>query len=640
MKLKYALLFLSVLQLSYAQKEDKVLLTVGDEFIKVSEFLRVYNKNLDLVKDENQKDLENYLDLFINYKLKLAEAKRLRLDTVPKYQREFGNYKNQLVKNYISENKVTDALVEEAYDRMKYDVKAVHVLIKDNPDAQDTLKAYNQILKYRDQLITEGFDATKKALHDGASVFVEDLGYFSTFKMVYDFETAAYNTKVGEVSQPFTTQFGYHVVKVLDKRPSRGTVTVGHIMISNKQTDSTIIPKERAELIYNKYTSGESFDALAKQFSDDKSSARNGGKLAPFKSGQLSSPEFEDAAFALENSGDVSKPIKTQYGYHIIKLIEKKPIPSFEEVRSNLVSQVQRDSRSKLINSAMVDELRSRYSIEEDKNAKPYFKTIITQDYFMGKLELPQNFNADKSLININGETTAYKDFISHLKSAQRRYYNKPISINTLIENEYKVFIENTILDYRKEHLEEEDEEFAEILKEYRDGLLLFDLMEKEIWNKAAKDTTGLKDYYDTNKSNYISKESVAIFMASTPDKAQATAVRGLLKSGKTEEEIKTIISKDGKIEVVFTKGVFEKSDEKFPSDFKFEQGVSEVLNHNESFHVIKVNETIPQKVRPFEEIKGAVINDYQNHLEKQWLETLRNRYTVNVNKKVFESLK
>ena len=496
------------------------------------------------------------------------------------------------------------------------------------------------MLKYRDQLISEGFESAKKALHDGTSIFVEDLGYFSTFKMVYDFETAAYKTNVGEVSMPFKTQFGYHVVKVLDKRPSRGSVTVSHIMISDKQKDSTILPDERAELIFEKYKSGESFEALAKQFSDDKSSARNGGKLNTFKSGQLNSTEFEDAAFALKNIGDVSQPVKTQYGYHIIKLLEKKPIQNFEDVKATLEAQVKRDSRSKLIQSAMAAELVKRYKINEDSKAKDYFKSIITPEYFTGQLSIPQDFEGDKELLKINDEVSAYKDFVSHLKNVQRRYYNKPVGVNMLIEDEYKIFKENALIQYREDHLEDEDEDFADILKEYRDGLLLFDLMEQEIWNKASQDTIGLKAFYEENKSNYKWGKRVDLLMLSSPSKDELSIIKSHLDSGKSQQDIDVLLNERQNKSVVVTKGVYEIEDTIFPDGFKFNLGVSDVIKHNESYHVIKIYTIKEAQEKLFEDVRGAVINDYQEYLEKKWIEELKQRFPVKVNQSVFNSLK
>lgn len=639
-KLRLLVVLFLFLQTFQAQEKDPILLTVDGQSIRSSEFIRVYNKNLDLVKDENQKNIDSYLKLFTEYQLKLREAKRLKLDEDPKYKREFMSYKKQLTKNYLSENKVTDELVREAYDRNSMDINASHVLVRLDEAVKDTVGVYNKILELRERLVNEGIDALKADVHDGKTVFVEDLGYFSAFKMVYDFESAAYNTEVGEVSQPFRTQFGYHVVKVNEKRPSRGTVTAAHIMIGLKQKDSAVDPEKRINEIYKKLLQGESFDALAKQFSDDKSSAKNGGKLSPFKSGQLSSIIFENEAFALKENNAISEPFKTQYGWHIVKRIKAQPIESFEELKPTIEAKVKRDSRSKLINQAMVEELKGRYDITYNEEAKPYFVSLISEDYFRRSWRLPEDFDKDEILFNINGGDYTYNDFGRHILSAQRLYASKPMPAKDLIDKEFASFFESTILRYREDNLEHENMEFANILKEYRDGLLLFDLMEKEIWNKASKDTLGLQDYYEKNKDNYQWEERLDFVMATTADAKKANKILKLMKKGKTNVEISEALNSDKKQNVIFTTAIYPSNDDRLPSDIEKEVGVSGVYDHNEAFHVIKINALLPAGPKTLKEAKGAVINDYQQQIESNWINGLYERFQIDVNKDVLEEVR
>jgi len=639
-KFKFLLLFLLVVQLTNAQDQDAVLLTVDGETIMVSEFLRVYNKNLDLVKNESQKDLDSYLKLFTEYQLKLKEAKRLKLDKAPKYQREFLSYKKQLTKNYLSENKVTEDLVKEAYGRNSFDINASHVLVRLDESVKDTTNVYDKISSLRKRVLNEGFDKVKADAHDGITIFVEDLGYFSAFKMVYDFESVAYSTPVGEVSEPFRTQFGYHVVKVNDKRPSRGTITAAHIMVGLNQKDSLLVPEERINEIYKKLSQGESFDALAKQFSDDKSSAKNGGMLSPFKSGQLSSVKFEDEAFGLLNDGEFSEPFLTDYGWHIVKRISLKPINSYDELKPTLEARVKRDSRSKLINQAMVEELKGRYNIGSNEEAKSYFESLITDDYFSRSWRLPDSFEKDEIIFSINQRDFTYNEFGRHMMAVQRTYANKARPASEVVEKEYESFFESSILKYREDNLEMENQEFANIVKEYRDGLLLFDLMEKEIWNKAAKDTVGLENYYERNKTKYQWQERVDFVMASSADLDIATKFFKLIKRGKSQEEIENALNNDKEQNVIFTKGVYNTNDNRLPSDFNAKKGVSGVYNHNEAFHVINVNEILPAGTKTLKEAKGMVINDYQNEIETNWVKSLYDRFSIEVNKDALNAVK
>ena len=639
-RFKILLLVLLALNVSFAQEKDEVLLTVDDEPIMTSEFLRVYNKNLDLVKDESQKDVDGYLKLFTEYQLKLKEAKRLKLDEDTKYQREFLRYKKQLTKNYLSENKVTDALVKEAYERNSFDVNASHVLVRLDGNAKDTIEAYNQVLKLRERVLKEGFDTVKADVHNGQTIFLEDLGYFSAFKMVYDFETAAYNTPKGEISMPFRTQFGYHVVKVNDKRPSRGTITAAHIMIALQQKDSLLNPEERINDIYKKLQQGEKFESLAKQFSDDKSSARNGGKLSSFKSGQLSSTIFEDHAFALKNDGDVSQPFKSEYGWHIVKRISLEPIQSFEELKPTIESKVKRDSRSQLINEAMVDELKKRYEISYNSEAKKYFTPLLDDNYFTRSWRLPEDFDKDKIVFTIGNRSFTYGEFGHHLMSAQRNYANKKGDLSVIVDNEFDKFFENSILQYREDNLELENEDFANILKEYRDGLLLFDLMEKEIWNKASKDTVGLEAFYQKHKAKYQWSDRVDVAIATSANEDYAKKALKMMKKGKSEEEIKKALDTDSQKNIIFTKGVFNTNDPKLPANLKIEQGVSEIYSHNDAFHVIDVKSVLPAGNKTLEEAKGNVINDYQTEIEANWINSLHKRFKVELNENALEKVK
>jgi peptidyl-prolyl cis-trans isomerase SurA len=642
MSVKFKCLFVVLLALnfSFSQDKDAVLLIVDGTPVMSSEFLRVYNKNLDLVKDESQKDIDGYLKLFTEYQLKLKEARRLKLDEDKKYQREFLSYKKQLTKNYLSENKVTAELVKEAYERGNLDLNASHILVRLDESTTDTIAAYNQVLELRERVLKEGFDKVKADEHNGSTIFLEDLGYFSAFKMVYDFETAAYNTPEGEISMPFRTQFGYHVVNIKEKRASRGTITAAHIMVNFKQTDSLLDPEQRINDIYKKLNQGESFESLAKQFSDDKSSAKNGGKLTPFKSGQLSSEIFENTAFNLKMDDDVSKPFKSAYGWHIIKRHSHKPVEDFKDVKASLEARVKRDSRSKLINTAMVNELKKRYQISYNHESNSYFESLINSSFFGGSWRLPEDLENDKTLFSINNRFFTYGEFGRHLMSAQRAYRGKSQSASAVINKEFNDYFEKSILQYREDNLELENKDFAHILAEYRDGLLLFDLMEKEVWNKASKDTLGLETYYNKHRSNYLWEDRVEVVMASSADESNMKKIIKMMKKHKSEEEITNTLNTEGKQNVIFTKGTFSINDSKLPSSFNMKKGVSKVYEHNEAFHVIDVKSILSAGNKTLEEAKGSVINDYQAEIEANWINDLHERFKVEVNQKTLKAIK
>ncbi|MEZ4796376.1 MAG: peptidylprolyl isomerase [Flavobacteriaceae bacterium] len=640
---KFLFLLLSLISIHSAcfsqANSDDVLFTVNEEPILVSEFIRVYSKNLDLVQDELQKDVDEYLKLFVNYKLKLAEAKALDFDKKPNYIKELDGYKKQLSKSYLKDNKVTDELVIEAYDRISYDVNGRHVLVRIDAQVADTTEAYNKILRLRERLIKEGFEKVKASAHNANTVFVEDLGYFSGFKMVYDFENVAYNTPIGEVSKPFRTQFGYHVVEVLDKRKSRGEVTVGHIMVLNQQKDSTVIPEKRIHEIYKLIQQGQGFEDLAKQFSEDQSSARNGGRLSAFKSGQLASAKFENQAFGLNNIGDISEPFQSDYGWHIIKLYDKKPLETFEEIKMELEQKVKRDPRSKLISSSMAKKLKEKYNISDENKELKYFEGLVDDSYFIKSWSAPENFEKEKALVVIGNKTYTYMDYVDYLASAQKNIKGK-MAPKDLILTQYQAFLDKEVLSYYEDNLEFENQEFANILNEYREGLLLFDLMDSKIWSAVKNDTLALKEYYEANKSNYNWQERVDAVVFTSANKEHIKFAKEALQNNVSADEIKLKINTDKQQNIIVTSGLMSKDDRSLPENFEFKKGISEIYEYNNAFHIVKVNEVLPETTKTFEEAQGPIISDYQTIFEENWLKELATKYKVHINQDVLKKVK
>lgn len=644
MKIRFLLVllfsFITFQMFSQASVEG-ILFTVDDDPVSASEFLRVYNKNLDLVKDESQKDVDNYLELFVNYQLKLKEAKKLGLDQKQEYVRELSNYQRQLAKNYLTDNQVTDNLIKEAYQRIKQEVNASHILVMlpENAPSTDTLMAFNQILKLRNRVLDEGFDKLKKDVHNGQNIFVENLGYFSAFKMIYKFETAAYNTPVGEWSQPFKTRFGYHIVKVLDKRKNRGQIEVGHIMIAKNNAEPNQNPEKRINDIYIKLEQGEDFESLAKQFSEDNSSAKNGGKLTTFSSGQLSSKEFEEAAFGLENINQYTKPIETNFGWHIIKLYNKIPVQTFDEIKGELEMKVKRDSRSQIISDAFANKIKKKYNVTDNFEALVYFNSIITEDFYKHSWSAPETLPKNKVLNIIGGKTITYHDFAKYLQTSQRKNkQQKPL--NLIVKETYLEFLNKETLSYYESNLETENPEFANIVNEYRDGLLLFDLMESQIWNVAKEDTTGLKEFYNKHKSNYVLPVRIdAVIAASSKQKILNRVVK-YFEKGWTQDQITKALNKNNQVNVIFTTGIIDKEHQSIPLDFDFKTGVSKIYKHNNSFIVANVKEVLKKEPLSFDDAKGRVMSDFQNQVEANWLKRLHDTYKVKINDDVLNIIK
>jgi len=618
---------------------NDVLFSVADTPVLTSEFVRVYKKNLDLVQDASQKDIDEYLSLFINYKLKLEEARDLNFHKKPQYLRELDGYKKQLAKNYLVDNEVTEALVQEAYNRLNYDVNAKHILFRIDPSSNDTLTIYNRLLDLRERFKNEDFNSLQKELHNGNTLLVEDLGYFSAFKMVYDFENKAYSTNVGHVSMPFRTQFGYHIVKIFDKRKSRGEITAGHIMISKDQTDTSDNPETRIQEIYKLLQQGQEFESLAKQFSQDKSSSNKGGKLAPFTSGQLSSTIFEDASFSLKADGAISKPFQSEYGWHIVKRYSKKPIGTFEDMKYEIENKVSRDSRSKLINNSMQNKLRKQYGVSQKNPSRDYFVSILNDDFYTRKWQVPQDFDKSKIILAIGDKKWNYKNFMGTLIPKQRENIQGK-SFEQIVDDAYETFVNNCVLMYHEENLENVNQEFTQILNEYREGLLLFDLMETKIWNAAKNDSLGIESYYNNNKENYKQGIRVEAIVATASNEKNIVQVKKMFNINDSVEKIKQEINANEEQNVIFTSGIMDTNHQALPSDFEFNEGVSKIYSQNNAYYVVKVIKLIPESIKTLNEVRGLVINDFQQALEKQWIEDLKNKYKVTINQDALNKIK
>lgn len=635
MKLKFlSLITLFCVAYSFSQTDD-VLFTVNDTKITTEEFTRVYNKNIDLVKDEKQKDVNEYLKLYVNYKLKLEEAHTLGLDKESRYINELASYRKQLSKKYLTDSKINEKLLNEAYDRTVNEVNVNHILIRVEEDASplDSIKAYNDLLEYRAIAAKEGFANTMQKVHNGKTIYGESLGFFNAFQMVYPFENMAYNTPVGEISMPFRTKFGFHIINVLDKKKSKGEVTVAHIMIANNNENLTTTPEERIKELHKKINEGTDFSNLAKQFSDDKNSARNGGKLTRFGAGKLSAKEFEDAAFSLVNEGDVSAPVKTKYGWHIIKLIKKHAIGTFDELRVSLEQKIKKDSRSRIVNNKLQEKLKKRYNYTETSNAKATILKVVNKDFFEGKwnAEDPTHNAIVASFADVN---ITYLEYYNSLAKKLKAYKNQT-NIKSIVDDNFTNYINQRIFNYHDKNLETEYPEFGNVVQEYREGLLLFELMEQEVWRKSKKDTVALQNFYTAHKANYFWDDRIEAVITTSEDKSTARKVRKLLKKGLSIEALK---EKENR--VVVSQGIFQLNDNEIPESYSYSKGASKVFKHNNQYVVIKALKEIVPSQQEYNEIKGKVINDYQVQLEKDWLLELKSKYKVEINKDVFEKLK
>jgi len=630
--------FVFAINVLQTKAQDQPFLKIGDHQFTLDEFQYIYEKNNSL--SQNPISKEEYVDLFVNYKLKVIEAMAQGYDTVPQFQRELNYYRNELAKPYLTDKKATEAVVAEAYDRLSKEVSASHILIKmpQSPTPQDTLTAYNKI-KELQLKITEGTDFGEVAFQHSDCPSGKrakgQLGYFSGFSMVYTFETAAYNTSVGQVSPIIRTPFGYHLIKVHDVRDNRGEMKVAHIMKAypyNAPKQIQDEAKNKIDSIYQQLLTGLPFDSLANTFSDDKRTAGKGGELDWFGTGKMV-PEFADVAFALEENEQLSEPIQTPFGWHIIKRLDKREMASLEEMRAEIEQRISGDERAFAGKSATIKKLKSAYDYTINEKAYAQLvKRILSQkenqETFLANLETKAITIASYAKTSITSSQFA--------KYIQHKHIQLTSADKAFIDITWDDFVADDLLAYEKSRLETKYPDFKHLMGEYHDGLLIFEISQEEIWNKASADSTGLKHFYASHQTDYVLPERFegTLYFCQTK-KYLKKLKKHLATSNATADSIPSPLRAGITVEKgTFHKGQYPALDAQlWPTD------ADNKITKDTPFLLIKGDkkEATQQKL---DAIKGQVISDYQNHLEKVWIENLRKKYKPEINSFVLEQTK
>jgi peptidyl-prolyl cis-trans isomerase SurA len=596
---------------TFAQKnKDNVILKIDKKPVYESEFLRLFGKNKNLKINGETPSVDDDIQLFIDYKLKLIEAKELQMDTVPSYVEEVSKYRGQLVLPYLNDNSLIDSIVREAYQRSLKEIKARHILIKVTAGSKDTIAAYEKISKIRNQILAgESFTELAKINSEDPSAKKNggDLGFFSVFKMVYAFENAAYTTPVGDVSEVFRSQFGYHILQVDAIRDYMGEIEVAHIMIR----DTTKTGASTIDKVYREIVGGGDFEVLAKKYSDDKRSATKGGKLSKFTIGAVPVP-FGEISFSLNEVKEYSTPFRTDYGWHIVRYIKHYPVGSFEDTEKQLMEKTKRDVRSKTLSNPVVLRLKKEYTIEINEASKKDFES----------LNFKMVDSLDIWLVKIENDTLTQKDFSAFISQTKDK---KSLEI-------FDTFLDEEILSYYKEHLEETDEDFKNLFKEYKNGLLLFDLMKLKIWDAAQNDSIGIQNFYATHKDRYIKPETFKTVVVSTKDKEEAASLYEYIKESASIDSIQDKLA--SKEHVLVKSGNFEKDNSIFPKEVRLEINTTNTYEEEGYFITVKILTNEAAVLQEFEDVKGKVISDFQNEIQDNWMEELRAKHTIKIYKR------
>ena len=633
-------------------QNELVVMDVAGEPVSKDEFLQIYLKNNNDPKFDKA-SLDEYMELFTKFKLKVAEAEAQGYDTVPKLKRELEGYRKQLALPYLIDSAANKEMVKEAYNRLKIEIRASHILIRLAPNAspKDTLKAYNRLLELKERIEKgEDFGRVARSKNSSQDPSVKDnggdLGYFTAFQMVFPFEEMAYNTPKGQVSDPFRTKFGYHILQVTDTRPARGTIKVAHLMVATPQGTSEqemISAEKKINEIYSKLkdsVTDEYWRKMVSKYSEDPSSVNKAGELPAFGSGtaQRMVPTFEDAAFSIKNDGDISVPVRTDFGYHILKRLSWKDIQSFDQMKKELQKKVNKDERSKKTQDIFVSKLKVKYNFEEsDSQYLSWFVENLDSTYYIGK------WNADKLitdgvLFSIGDKTYRQKEFSAFLMKAYRGMRHK--SFDVIVDMQYKRWVKKKILEYEESLLGQKYPEYRALVKEYHDGIILYEIMSDMVWNKAVKDTSGLKSFYENQKMNYMWPERIEAMVYSCASDEIAAEVFQLLKKKKnTSDKILEKINDGTELNLDVSMNKYDPLTTDFLSGRDFMEGRNTPFEFNGKHYVIWVSSKLPVMPKELSEIKGAVISDYQAHLEKTWLSELYLKYPVHINYDVLYNL-
>lgn len=637
--------------------KSKTLITLGDNNISAGEFMGVYEKNNVQSDVIDKKSVDEYLDMYVNFKLKVIEAENLKMDTMPKFVKEYNSYREQLAKPYFSSEEANEQLIEEAYERMHWDINAAHILVKCDVNAvpADTLKAYNRAMEIRKRIINgENFGDVAEDTSDDISVsdttvngrFYKgnrgELGYFTVFDMVYPFETGAYNTKEGQISLPVRSDFGYHIIKVNSKTPACGTIRAAHIFLAvndsdPEKTDSVV--KAKAYNVYNEIKKdGSNWEVIVRKYSDDKGSAANEGLLSPFKVNQIV-PEFITVVKGLQPK-EISEPVKTNYGYHIIRLIATSGVKDIEDEHENIKKRVEKDMRAKVSEEVVLNRFKKENKFKEYVKVKDAFIATIDSTLKEGNYVMAEGVDTSKVLFKFGKQKYTIADFVEFIRENQVK---QPfMSAGSYAYKLYDEYLKRSAFAYEDAHLEEKYPDFKLLVQEYHDGILLFDLMDKEVWKKAEQDTVGLENYYNEHKDEYMWGERLKTVYATVNHPENVARVEELVKTDLGMDSIRAILKAEEIRGVSVKIRYWQHGDNVDIDETEWKAGELRVIPStvDKTTKIVRVLEVRDPEPKTLNEAKGLVISAYQQQLEEDWLNELKAKYPVTVNEKTLEKVK
>ncbi|MFZ2341287.1 MAG: peptidylprolyl isomerase [Bacteroidales bacterium] len=643
--LSHILIILSLSSGFSQNADEKILMTVAKMDVEAGEFVRMFNKSLD---PAYRVEIDEYFQQFIAFKLKVADAVEHGYDTTEAFREELKGYRIQLAQTWLTDPDIREKTLRKAYQRYLEEINASHILVSCPQDAapDDTLKAYRKAVGIRKRILEgEQFGEVAKSDSDDKSAMINNgnLGYFTAFQMITPFEDAAYSLQRGTVSGPVRTPFGYHIIKVVDRRPSRGKIRVSHIMKSIPPgSDGQAVSKAESEInqIYERLGKGESFAKLASEKSDHKESAANGGEMNWFGAGEIIN-DFSEAAFAIMDTGEYTKPVRTPYGFHIIKLLERKGPGTYEEAKPFLESRLNQTDLVSLGKKSFIDRLKKEYEFRVVPEVRNWFIKNTDTLIIRGKAKYPARRIPEGNICSFAGQGMPAADFASYLEKRDRviETDNPAIFIDESLES----IVSEEIMKYEDSILEKKHPDFKYLMKEFHDGILLFEISSDKVWNRVQEDSAGLMKHYELNKDKFLSDRSIEGKVYTLRDAKGAASLeksfRKYANRQDADEKLLARFNKGGDTLLTITEKVWKTGDDPEIDKVEWTPG-DHFIALNGFPSVLKITEINEPALLPFREVQADVISSYQDWLNEEWIRELKGSYTVKTDEKVYEEVK
>jgi len=645
MKLRITLLvalLMPVLLFAQTVDDEAILFTVGAKPVTAGEFLFMFDKaNPKKDTDSRKAKIDEYLDLYINLKLKVLDAEAADMHEQPKFINEYEDSRKQLIQSYLTDKDISEKLIKEGYERLKEEVNVSHLLIEVEPGAslEDEEKALKKINLIRRQIVEDEKDFEEMAYRYSNDPSAKDnrgnLGFISAFQTVYPFETVAYTLKEGSVSSPVRTQFGFHLLKINSKRKSKGEISVSHILI--KSTDDAPINiqkinESKADSVYNLLKTNKLvWDTAVKKFSQDNSTNRKFGMLPAFSAGKMV-PDFEAAAFGLQKDGDISAPVKTSLGWHIIKRNQLDEMGTLEEEQANVRRRVEKDSRSDLPKQSFVDRIKKENNFKEELDARNELINQLDIKVLRPGWKIEDYAKYNKLLFTINDQAYKQTDFLQFLN--QYKHSGSTKNIKAVLKGLYDEYLAETCTELETSLLEKKYSGFKWQLKEYYDGLLFFEITEKEVWKKSTEDQVGLKTYFNKHTDKYVWDERVSASIYKANNESTAKKIQKLARRKKMNART---LEKYPEAEMV--SGAYEANQNKYINAVKWKAGSYGPSLWDDQYVVVWIKEVLSPAPKTLDEARGYVTSDFQTFLEEKWVNNLREKYDLIINEKTLKEL-